>query len=100
MGVAGPKEIPTCPCAAVTVICTECDSEVGYHVTQPCVGCGAADHNGHFWLFDKGVTTAERGLTWASLPYNGSSADAAADNDEADALDEADTCLICAASPM
>jgi hypothetical protein len=91
----GDEPIPTCACAACKLHCTSCEAEVGYHVLRPCSLCSSAGHNGHFWLFSKGVSSAPRGsLVWSSLPYNGaSSEDAAADN-------SVDACLVCASAPM
>lgn len=93
------RMIPTCDCYARTVHCAGCGSTVGYHVLRPCAVCGEAEHNGHYWLFDHGVTSSPREVTWSKLPYNGASpVDAEASGPAVETDDE--TCCICAASPM
>ena len=89
--------IPTCNCYAVNVHCLNCGGAVGYHVLWPCQLCAMAPNNGHYWLFDRGTAGMLRGIRWSELPYNGSTAtEPPLDH----AVDEGESCCICAAQPM
>ena len=89
--------IPTCNCYAVNVHCLNCGGAVGYHVLWPCQLCAMAPNNGHYWLFDRGTAGMPRGIRWSELPYNGSTAtEPPLDH----AVDEGESCCICAAQPM
>ena len=89
--------IPTCNCYAVNVHCLNCGGAVGYHVLWPCQLCPMAPNNGHYWLFDRGTAGMPRGIRWSELPYNGSTAtEPPLDH----AVDEGESCCICAAQPM
>lgn len=74
--VAQPYATKSCDCKIQDVACTDCGSEVGYHVVQPCKSCLKACNNGHYWMFHgRAVRASERPngtrtalLTWASIP--------------------------------
>ena len=116
-----------CACQARHVHCRGCDLQVGYHVVRPCEECSAAEHNGHFWLFDEGGVASEprvhkgRPMVWTDLPYNGaeepedeeppepmpqhaaqppSQVQAASTNAMGATAEEDSTCPVCAASPI
>lgn len=74
--VGKPYATKSCDCKISDVACTDCGSEVGYHVVHPCMNCLKACNNGHFWMFHgRCVKASERAdskrnshLTWASIP--------------------------------
>ena len=100
------KPIPTCECAAVKTHCVRCEQEVGYRVVAPCEGCLLGGNNGHYWLFDQGVTAESRGFSWGQLPYNGDTQPVMLSDEPAVdvAVDDDDgaegTCAVCASCPM
>lgn len=77
-----PQPIDTCECLIRRLRCSDCSSDVGYHVVQPCEACCLHEHNGHYWLFSaaavharervcEGNLSAATPLTWSQLAYNG-----------------------------
>lgn len=44
----------TCKCFIREILCINCVSCVGYHVTQPCLFCLRRNSNGHLFMFNFG----------------------------------------------
>ena len=89
-----PLPIDTCECLIRRLHCSDCSSDVGYHVVTPCEECCLHEHNGHYWLFSAAAVharareresndvSAAAPLTWSQLAYNGVEEGFESDEDE------------------
>jgi hypothetical protein len=66
-----PYTIDSCSCTVRTTACSNCRTEVGYHVVGACVFCSElSDNNTHYWMFNGAVAAAPTSQLYYKLPMN------------------------------